>query len=315
MRRSLILILSLIVLLSAAGCAAATPRNNLPATTTAATTTAAYDFAKEGNGAGAGDAKDTERKIVRNATLDLEVKDVKASYDELLAFAAERGGYEVRRLQQSRDGYITIDAQIKIKPDQLDPFLLFAATMGTVINTETTSEDITENYYDAQIRLGTMEKSLDVYYGFLEKASTVEDILRVQNEINQLTTEIESLKGRLKLWDSLLAESVITLRLRQTEDPVKMKKEINWSTLSWDDMAYLMQSGLTKLVNFLVSALQWLAIIVVVTTPLWLIALIVLFFVIRKKRRNQRQLKAALVQSGIPQEQAAPAPGKEDKIE
>ncbi len=55
------------------------------------------------------------------------------------------------------------------------------------------------------------------------------------------------MKGMLRLWDSMLAESTVNLEIRQVNDPVQIKKEITWSALSWADMAYLMRSGLTRI--------------------------------------------------------------------
>ena len=299
MKRQLIwLIVLMLVFAGLTGCSSSTGDKQM------ATTTAGYS-------PGAGEHKSESslpevtvaRKIIRNASLDLEAADVAAAYDALLSWAAERGGYEIRREQRRSDGYITIDAQIKIKPEHLDDLLAYAATLGDVINTQISTEDITDSYYDAKTRLQTMELSLENYYAYLKKAVSIEESLSVQREINQLTAEIESLKGRLKLWDSLLAESVVTLRLRQTDDPVKLKKEIDWSTLSFSDMGYLMKNGLTAVANALVSVLQWLAIVLVAASPLWIIALVVILVLRRKKRR------AALAKK---QAEAAEKPAQED---
>lgn len=301
MKRLLFIILSLTLLLALlAGCAAtsATRSNNTTQAATNATTAA-----DQWGGEKTPDTNPSEaftRKQIRNATLDLEVKDVAAAYNLLLSYASQYGGYEVARMQSKSNGYITIDAQIKIEPGQLDAFLVYAATLGDVINTQTTSSDITDDYYDAQTRLKTLEMTLEKYYGFLEKATSIDESLKVQNQIDSLTLQIESFKGQLKLWDSLLAESVITLRLRQSEDPVVLKKEINWSTLSFNDMLYLMKSGVTRVANFLVSALQWLAIALVVTSPLWIIGLVVLFVVRRRNKRQRQKLQQAAAAAQTP---------------
>jgi hypothetical protein len=295
MKRSLLFTLSLLLLLAmAAGCAAsATTGAGTNNQATYATTTAGeYGGDKNPGGLTPGSSDQVVRKVIRNASLDLEVKDVPAAYNQLLAFATQHGGYEVSRLQSRSGGYILVDAQIKIEPGKLDAFLEYAATLGDVINTQTTTSDITEDYFDAQTRLATMERTLATYYDFLDNAANIDDSLKVQSRIDSLTIEIESLKGQLKLWDSLLAESVITLRLRQVEDPVKIKKEISWSTLSFDDMLYLMRSGLTGVLNFLVNAVQWLAVALVVTLPFWLVGLIILIVVSRRKRAQRKQREA-----------------------
>lgn len=292
------LIIFLLAVSAFYGCASGAMDNRAPA----ATTTAGYN-------PGGGMEKDTDpvgdpqidRKIIRNASLDIEATDVVTAYDNLLAWAAQYGGYETRRNQQRVNDIISIDAQIKIKPEHLDAFLDYAKTVGDVINTQISTEDITDSYYDIQTRLKSMELSLESYYGYLAKAKTIDESLSVQSQINQLTVEIESLKGRLKLWDNLLAESVVTIRLRQTNDPVKIKKDIDWSTLSFADMGYLMKSGLASVANILVNILQWLAIVLVASSPLWIIAIIIVVVVRRrnKKRRQQAARQQAARQQTV----------------
>jgi hypothetical protein len=297
MKKHLIITMIVILILSICGCSAGVANEATDRQKTAATTTAGY--------APGGDNKEddastpeapVERKIIQDATLDIESSDVIKTYEQLLTWATQHDGYETRRNQNRSDDYISIDAEIKIPPEHLDAFLDYAETTGTVINRNVNSSDITESYYDTQTRLQTMEQSLERYYDFLEKAESIEESLQVQYEINRVTVEIESLKGRLKLWDSLLAESVVTIRVRQTEDPVKLKKEIDWSTLSLEDMVYLMRSGLTRMANVIVNLLQWLLVILVVTSPLWIIAL-VLIFVLRHRKKKKRS-QAAMDENG-----------------
>lgn len=296
MKRFLFIALAVIMLLSVlAGCSAAsTTQGGKPdeGFVPAATTTAG-----EFGGDPVKDGTDTNgsaimRKIVKNASLDLEAKDVLTTYNEILAFVTENGGYETYRTQQTSDQNIIVDAQFKIKPEKIDALIEFIDIRCDIIRNDTSTEDITTAYYDAQTRLATKELALDKYYEYLNDAKTIDESLKVQAEINSLTLEIESLKGQIKLWDSLLAESTITIRLRQLTDPVEQKREINWSTLSWEDMGYLMQAGITGLLNVVVSALQWIAIVLVVSSPVWIIALVIIWLVLRNSKKKRSKLAA-----------------------
>ncbi len=242
----------------------------------------------------AGTVTSVLRKIIKDVQLSLEAKDVKAAYADLLAKAIALGGYEFDKAQGISDDIVYIDAVFKIEPENLDAFIAYADDKYEILSNNTNSSDITKDYYDAQTRLTTMEKSLETFYGLLAKAETIEDSLKVLAQIDQLTLEIESLKGQISMWDNLLAESTVSIRLRQITSPVEPKREINWSTLSWDDMGYLIQAGLTTLINAIVIFLQWLVIILVVLSPLWVIGLIVLFILLRRHRRKLRKQKAAI---------------------
>jgi hypothetical protein len=293
----LVLLLILLLLMPLAACSAtSTKSQNDYSPTTAATTTAGWNEGQAPDAdTGAGNVQNIDRKIVRNAALSLEVMDVEKAYAQLLAYAAERKGYEARRNQSVSGGFTYLTATIKLVPGELDGFIAYAGTIGTLVNTQISTEDITEGYYDSQTRLASMEKTLARYYEFLTQARNIEETLAVQTQINQLTVEIESLKGKLKLWDSWLAESVITLELRQINDPVKIKKEITWSSLSFEDMGYLMRSGLTTIANVLVTVVQWLAIALVAAAPIWIIALVL--FLIWRRRRQRRKAAAKAVQA------------------
>lgn len=298
---SITLILALMVGL-VAGCASKSVSNvsrdsAYPMETTAAGAPAANNpqFAgeaakaiKPGTGSGSGEAQNTLRKIVRNASLGMEVVDVTAAYENLLAYAKARKGYETMRNESRGQDYVVLYATLRIDPAELDNFIAYAQTVGKVINNQISTDDITESYYDATTRLATMEKSLAKYDEFMTRAQTIEEVLNVQNQINQITVEIESLKGRIRLWDGMLAESTISIEIRQVNDPVKIKKEITWSALSWADMVYLMQSGLTRLANGFVTVVQWLFIAIAITSPAWVILLIVLAILRRRRRAKAR---------------------------
>ncbi|MGI6297850.1 MAG: DUF4349 domain-containing protein [Saccharofermentanales bacterium] len=296
----LVLVISAAMILSACGSSSGTST----ATTTAGTTAAGAPGFDKGAGDEAGQPgipSPTETgsngrptgqpvKIIRNARLDLEADNGEQAYQTLLKFATERGGYEASRQLSTSGGYAVIEARIKLAPQYLDEFLNFAGTTAKVINESTSSQDVTESYYDVQTRLKTMEQMLAKYTDFLDDAQNITEALAVQAEINRLTTEIESLKGRLRYYDSMVAESTITLLIRETRDPVKTTRELKWNALTLEDMAYLMQRGLLTVANTLANIGQWLLIAIVAISPLLIIALIVLL-ILRRRRRAARELE------------------------
>ena len=285
-----LLLLGLIISM-AAGCSSSSSPSELNDNKgyTGAATTAAGGPGGAGIPASAEDAVD--KKIIRNADMDLEAADVETAYREILEYAAGLGGYESQRSLRKSNGYVSLTAEIRIAPDHLDGLIEYAGTRADVINSNISSQDITEAYYDAKTRLATMEKSLEKYYDFLDDASNIAEILQVQSQINQLTVEIESMKGKLKLWDSQLAESRLTLEIRQTDDPVKIKKEINWAAISFSDMGYLIRLGFTRVGNILIGGVQWILIVLAAASPIWIAGLVLLFVLHKKSKRRKALLQ------------------------
>ena len=55
-----------------------------------------------------------EKKIIKDANVDMKAADVKQAYADILAFAKQNGGYEFSQGTNTRGDYITLNATIKI---------------------------------------------------------------------------------------------------------------------------------------------------------------------------------------------------------
>jgi len=230
------------------------------------------------------------KKIVRDARVGLNAEDVREAYGKILAFARQNGGYEFSQETAVHGEYTELDARIKIPADRLDALVAYIGDCGELINSYTNSSDITDQYNDTATRLRTKKASLEKYYELLAECYTLEDILRMQGSIDRMTEEIEVMEGKIRLWDAQVAESTVTLTIRQKDDPKKVKvtREFEWDSLTFDEMGALMLNGLGWVLNTAVSVLQWLAIVLVVTSPGWVTAGVVLL-VLRRKRKNKNK--------------------------
>jgi len=227
------------------------------------------------------------KKIIKNARLDIEASDAKDTYDKIIGWALQSGGYEFSKNLNVRGGYNVIDAQIKISPDKLDSFIDFIGECADIINCSVSAEDITDSYFDTDIRLKSTRASLDSYYKLLENAGTVSEILEIKRTIDEITAQIEAMQGRLNLWDRQVSESTVSLSIHEKNDPVKVGKQVDLSALSFSDMGFIMRNGFFTVWNIIVAVVQWLIIIFVSLIPLIIIAGIIFFIIwyaIRKKK-------------------------------
>jgi len=232
-----------------------------------------------------------ERKLIKTAKLDVEAPDAEGYYKTLAACAQELGGYESGYDISNYEMYSVVNVTFKLPPEKLNDFVRFAGEGEgvTVVNSKMNTTDVTDDYYDVQSRLESKRRSLDQYYEIMKTAATIDEIVKLQSSVDRLTEEIESLEGKLKLWNSQVDMSTVTLYIRQNNDPVKIRKEISWDSMSLDDMAYLTKSGFVTVVNGLVSMLKWIAIAVMVCSPLLAIAAVTLLIVFLAVRRAKRK--------------------------
>ena len=185
------------------------------------------------------DASQAGQKIIRNASLDVTARDASILYKNIVDFGESIGGYECSYPIQNHKTYSVINAEFKVPPEKLIGFAGFIGENGNVVSISVSIYDITEDYFDTSTRLETKRGSLDQYYQLLSSASNVEEIVYIQRIIDGITEDIESLEGRLKVWDNWLNMATVNLRIRQDNDPIQIKKEINWDTLSTSDILWI----------------------------------------------------------------------------
>jgi hypothetical protein len=226
-----------------------------------------------------------DRKVIRNADLEIMADDASALYRNITNYAAQIGGYEHSYSIYNYETYSVINAVLKIPPERLNSFVNFIGENGDIINSSMKSEDITENYFDAVTRLDTKRKSLESYYRLLQNASGVEEIAYIQRIIDGITEDIESLEGKLKFWNSQVNMATVSLYIRQNNDPMQIRKEISWNTLSTDDMGYLIKQGFFSVTNGIVSILQWIIVVLIGYSPLWIMLAVCAFIWIKIRKK------------------------------
>ena len=226
----------------------------------------------------------SERRIIRNAQLEITAQDASGLYSRIVRFSFGLGGYEDSYSVTNYETFSVIHAVFKVPPESLNAFVDYVGEEGTIVNSSMQSQDITESYFDAETRLGTKRRSLDQYYQLLKNASGVDEIVTLQKTIDKITEDIESLEGKLRVWNSQVDMSTVSLLIRQNNDPIQIRKEIHWNTLSVEDMTYLIKQGFVSVTNSFMSVLQWLLIVLIGYSPVWILIAIGLYVWIRRKK-------------------------------
>ncbi len=85
------------------------------------------------------------------------------------------------------------------------------------------SDDITSQYYDTVARLESYQLQYDTIENLLNSAESLEDILRIQTELQNLRYMIDSLTGTIKQWDFLTSYSTLNISIREVADPALVR--------------------------------------------------------------------------------------------
>jgi hypothetical protein len=159
------------------------------------------------------DQIDNRRMMTYSHSLDLVVENnkkidmVKKTRMSLIEGIKNHDGF----LISERNGSITA----RIPAKSMDAFLTFARTLGKVDDESRVGTDITDQHRDNISRLTNLRRVRDRYLGLLEQAHTVTDILKIEKELERITTQIEVLEGKIRFAEQSVAFSIVTVTFRE----------------------------------------------------------------------------------------------------
>jgi hypothetical protein len=157
------------------------------------------------------------RKLIRNASVDIEVHSFDEAAQKAVALADAAGGYvATRNSARLPNGKMSGTLVVKVPPAALDGFLQQLRGLGEIRNQSLGSEDVTKEYFDTDARLRNARRMEDGLLDLLKNTkSRVSDLLQVERELGRVRGEIEEMQGQLKLWDSLVAYATVTVQLSE----------------------------------------------------------------------------------------------------
>lgn len=162
-----------------------------------------------------------ERKLIISVDLSVNSKDIEKSYKSIEEKVKEYKGY-FENIDSYKYRYFIA---LRIPKDNLYNFLEFIENNQNVQNKNINTEDITENYYDIENRIKNREALLDKFRNYLKEAKNIEEILSVEDRINNLTYEIERMKGNFENLTSLIEYSKVNITIK---NPEAMRRNVNF---------------------------------------------------------------------------------------
>lgn len=152
-------------------------------------------------------------KVIRTATLSLKVP--RDAFDERFGEAqdvAERyGGFVQTASGRERSGSIVM----RVPAPRFAAALRDLRALGEVEVQTIRGEDVTAEYVDLRARLRIAKARRAVLLGLMDRATTIEQTIRVQNALDDTQLRIEELQGALSLLEDRVAYATIRLELHE----------------------------------------------------------------------------------------------------
>jgi anti-sigma factor RsiW len=159
------------------------------------------------------------RKLIRNATVELEIVNFDDAVQKITALAKEERGYVATTdSQKQANGKLRGEVVVKVLPENLDRFLQKVRGLGELKNQTLGTEDVTKAYLDTDARLKNARVMEQRLIDMLKtKTGKVSDLLQVEKELARVREEIEKMQGELKYWDSQVQFATVTISLAEKD--------------------------------------------------------------------------------------------------
>jgi hypothetical protein len=156
-------------------------------------------------------------KIEQTGSLTLAVGrgNLSRTVTQLRALAVSNGGFVANSQTQSGatpSGSVTLQVPV----NNFAAVLARAQALGRTSDLTTKATDVTGQYIDLQSRITALQASLQQYLAILAKATTVGDVLAVQEQIDSVQSQIEQLQGQLQLLTSQTSYSTLTVTVSES---------------------------------------------------------------------------------------------------
>lgn len=160
----------------------------------------------------------TDRKIIFNASLALDVADAEKAFSDCEALAAKHGGFVAESSLRKSDTQVVATATLRVPSAKVAQLMTDLAGLGTVTSRSSGSEDVTSQYIDIQARLKVLRAEEEQLVGFLKKATNIKDMLAVQEQLRSVRTQIEQYEGQQRYMDNATSLATVTAQLVQTTE-------------------------------------------------------------------------------------------------
>ena len=175
------------------------------------------------------DVKDQGSKIIRNANISMDVDDLNVFSENLKRTVNSYKGYiesaDVNDYDsdysENRYGYFTV----RIPAERLDDFLSIVEGEGNITSKGESAEDVTMEYVDIEAHIATYEAERDSLMQLMDRAESIEDILKIREQLRDINYELDSLKRQLKSMQNKVSYSTVSIEAKETRSIMGSSKK------------------------------------------------------------------------------------------
>jgi hypothetical protein len=206
-------------------------------------------------------------RVIRTAEIGVVIErdSLDDRFADVIEIAETSGGFVARSTARERSGRLTV----RVPADRFNATLASLRDLGEVEVQTVGGQDVTAEFIDLQARIRIAEARREVLLVLMERATTIQQTIRVQNALDDTQLRIEGLQGQLRLLDD--RTSLATIQLAMREEGVQ--SEVQEASLA--NALERSVAGFIAVIAAIVVGAGYLLPLVAIALTIWLVVVLV----------------------------------------
>ena len=237
------------------------------------------------NGMATAEAAPADRKVIKTAQVDLEVREIEAAQKQILDLVDRRNGFVSSMNVNNYDTGRQASIVARVPSDYFGEIYEAVKALGKVTRDQLGGQDVTEEYMDLERRIVNLQAQEARVREMFEDARTIEDLLQIEQRLTEVRTQIEQHQGRLRYLKDQVGFSTLTISLYEPgQAPIEAPD-------GWE-LGYHLRGAWLALVRAfrgVVYAIIWIVVTgSVIWVPLLIVILLLRRWAIRRRAERAR---------------------------
>lgn len=182
---------------------------------------------------------------------------------------------------------------IKIPRDTSASFAKDLTKIGKINNISQSSNDLTKDYKDVNLRLETKKKELDKLNELMEKSKNIEETMAISQRILEVESEIDQINSNLRDLDQRVAYNTFTIFLREVYD---------YNDISKNNPRFgeRISEAFGNSIGIFLNSIMDLLVIMVSYWPILVILILIIILIVRFRKKKIKTKKSEKVSKDLP---------------
>lgn len=214
--------------------------------------------------------------VVKRGRLTIESMRIDESKAEIDRLVEQSGAYYESESAENQRGQVSYNLMIRVPVNRFDS-VITNLEHGTdrITSKNITVEDITGQYIDVKTRLENKRSYLNRYQEMVKTATSVKDILEIEEQVQKLQEDIETTEKVIQTLDEQVNYCSLSIYLFTQQN-----------TLAQHSDSFLRRAGNAVINGW--RLIEYIVLTVITLWPIWMIATTIIFVIYRLRVRRRR---------------------------